>query len=286
MTEPDDFKRSRVAILGLGLIGGSLALALRGKCAMLLGLDTDPQVAAQAQASGVVEQASTQPQEVLPQADLLVLAAPVGGIIHILKQLPNWRPGSAVVMDVGSTKAEIMVAMQALPERFDPLGGHPMCGKERGSLANAEASLFKETAFALTALPRTSLHARQLAEQLVKAVGANPLWLPADVHDRWVASTSHVPYLLANALAASTPAEVQALIGPGLRSTTRLAATPLSIIMDVLATNRPNVLAALRKLQAQLDELATSLETSDWLRLQAALEHGHSQYDQVIESKL
>jgi prephenate dehydrogenase len=285
MNEPDDFQHARVAILGLGLIGGSLALALRGKCSRLVGLDTDPQVAAQAQAMGVVEQASTLPEEVLPQADLLVLAAPVRGIIHILKQLPNWHPGSAVVMDVGSTKAEIMAAMQALPERFDPMGGHPMCGKEHGSLANAEEGLFRDAVFALTALPRTSPHARRLAGQLVQAVGANPLWLPADMHDRWVASTSHVPYLLANALAARTPAEAAALIGPGLRSTTRLAASSLSIIMDMLATNRPNVLAALRSLQAQLDDLATSLETSDWLRLQAALERGRSQYEQVIESR-
>lgn len=285
MTEPDDFTHARVAILGLGLMGGSLALALRGHCASLLGLDTDPQVVAQALASGVVDQASTLPQDVLHQADLLVLAAPVRGIIDILKRLPDWRPEPAVVMDVGSTKAEILAAMQALPERFDPVGGHPMCGKEHGSLSNAEAGLFREAVFALTALPRTSLYARALAEQLVRIVGAKPLWLPPDIHDQWVAATSHLPYLLANALAAVTPAEAQALIGPGLRSTARLAATPLSIIVDILATNRSNVLAALHDLQAQLDILAANLETSDWMELQAALERGRSQYKRVIESK-
>lgn len=285
MSEPDDFSHARVAILGLGLIGGSLALALRGQCASLLGLDTDPQVVAQAQAMGVVERASTLPQDVLPQADLLVLAAPVCGIIDILKQVPDWHPGSALVMDVGSTKSDILAAMQTLPERFDPVGGHPMCGKENGSLSNAEAGLFREATFALTALPRTSPHAYILAEQLVRAVGANPLWLQADVHDWWVASTSHVPYLLANALAAITPADAGALIGPGWRSTTRLAATPLSIMMDVLATNRLNVLAALHSLQVQLDDLAASLETGAWLELKSALEGGCSQYKRVIKNK-
>jgi prephenate dehydrogenase len=285
MNTPDAFMDARVAILGLGLIGGSLALALRGKCTGLVGADSNPQVVTLAEASGVVDQASTDPKVVLPQADLIVLAAPVGAILELLEKLADWHPGPAVVLDVGSSKSQIVAAMQTLPQRFDPLGGHPMCGKESASLANAEAGLFQGASFALTPLLRTSLQARSLAEQMVRTIGANPLWLDAELHDRWVAATSHVPYLVANALAYGLPDGSQSLVGPGLRSTTRLAVTPLSMMLDVLKTNRVNTVEALHRLSEHLDEIALQLEAEDWELLQSLLEQGGEKYAQWIVKK-
>ncbi|MBN2548572.1 MAG: prephenate dehydrogenase [Anaerolineales bacterium] len=285
MPPTDSLSASTVAILGLGLMGGSLALALRGRCASMLGVDPDAETCQAALERQVVDQVSAEPGALLPQANLVVLAAPVGAIIQLLQDLPVLHPGAAVVLDLGSTKSAIVHTMQTLPERFDPVGGHPMCGKERGSLHNADAALYQGAVFALTALPRSSVSARSLAEQLVSVVGAHPLWMEAETHDRWVAATSHLPYLLANALAQATPPEAQPLVGPGLRSTTRLAATPRSMMLDVLATNRENLLASLQSFRQQLDRLEGCLVDGDWRALELYLSQGADRYAWLVESR-
>lgn len=278
-----DFTGVRVAILGLGLMGGSLAMALHGKCATLLGIDPHPETLALAREWGVVDEAAAQPGESLACADLVLLATPVRTIIGLLEKLPALHPGSPVVIDLGSTKAQIVEAMGRLPARFDPLGGHPMCGKERVSLANAEAGLYQGAPFALTPLARTSLRARALAEQLVRAVGAQPLWLDPVIHDRWVGATSHLPYLVANALAAVTPPEARPLVGPGLRSTVRLAPSPWVMMGDILATNRENVLAGLRGMRERLGEIETLLERGDYDGLQHSLAEGARNYAALMD---
>lgn len=275
---------ARVAIVGLGLMGGSLALALRGRCAGLLGIDPDPGTRELAREGRVVDELSAELDDRLAQADLIVLAAPVGAILRLLGELPQHHPGSPVVLDLGSTKAEIVAAMGALPERFDPIGGHPMCGKEKGSLRHADPRLYQGAAFALTPLERSGRQARRLAEELVLAVGARPLWIDPATHDRWVAATSHAPYLLANALAAATPLEAAALVGPGLRSTTRLAATPPGMIGAVLATNREEILAALARFRGRLELLEACLERSDFAGLQELLAHGAAQYQELTSA--
>jgi prephenate dehydrogenase len=257
-----------VAILGLGLMGGSLALALRGRCRGLLAFDPDPGTLQLARQLQMVDQLSDNPTEILPQADVVVLAAPVRAILGLIHQLPSLlptNPGNPTVtlIDLGSTKVEICQAYQELPPRFDPIGGHPMCGKERGGLEHADGRLYQEAVFALTPLERTTSAARSLAAQMVTAIGARPLWLEPQNHDRWVASTSHMPYLLSIALALATPSESASLTGPGFRSTSRLASSSASMMADIMHTNRENVLDALHRFQAQLDELEQRLRDSD-----------------------
>ncbi|MDZ4159940.1 MAG: prephenate dehydrogenase/arogenate dehydrogenase family protein, partial [Anaerolineaceae bacterium] len=114
--EPDDgFTAAHIAIVGLGLMGGSLALALRGKCAELLGVDKDPHVIQTALQVSVVDDASTHPETLLPRANVIILAAPVRAILELLEQLPNLHPGAAVVLDLGSTKETVLEAMDRLP---------------------------------------------------------------------------------------------------------------------------------------------------------------------------
>jgi len=268
------FPTATVAIIGLGLMGGSLALALRGRCAHLVGVDCDPAVVALALERQVVEAASTEPTALLPQADLVVLAVPVRASMEILHRLPEWHPGRALVLDLGSTKSMVLQAMTALPERFDPLGGHPMCGKETGTLANAEASLYHQAPFALVPLQHTTQHARRVALELVALLGARPVWMGAAEHDRWVAATSHLPHLLATALALSTPPESAPLAGPGFRSTSRLAAGSAEMKIDILATNGPSVLEALARYRQQIDTLEDYLRRGDLEALQHLLALG------------
>lgn len=260
---PASLGEARVAILGLGLMGGSLAMALRGRCARLLGIDPDPATLVMARQMGLAECLSADPGELLPGADLVILAAPVSAILRLLGDLPRLHPGRPVVLDLGSTKAEIARAMAGLPERFEPVGGHPMCGKERSSLAEAERGLYLGAPFALTALPNTTLRARQMAESVAEAAGAHPLWLDPETHDRWVAATSHLPYLVASALAAATPAEAAPLVGPGFRSTARLAASPPGVMLDILATNRANLLEALGRFRTSLDRIEACLADAE-----------------------
>jgi prephenate dehydrogenase len=290
--DPDFLRPMRLAIVGLGLMGGSLALALRGRCAALLGVDPDPAALDLARRMNLADALAPDPAELLPQADAIILAAPVNAILGLLEALPDLHPGPALVLDLGSTKAAIVKAMQRLPERFDPLGGHPMCGKERGGLLQADAALFRGAAFAFTPVTGrvetqnlASVRAetqdiaslrgvRRFASALAATVGARPLWLDADTHDCWVAATSHLPYLAANALAGCTPLEAAPLVGSGFRSATRLAPTPPGMMLDVLMTNTQNILAAARRFSEAMRWIETLLEAGDYQALQELLEGG------------
>jgi prephenate dehydrogenase len=266
---------SRIAIAGMGLMGGSLALALRGRCLEIIGIDPDPAALELALECGAADRVSVQPGELLPEADMIVLAAPVLAILRLLEALPNLHPGGPMVIDLGSTKRDIVRGMEQLPERFDPLGGHPMCGKETNSLRSADADLFKGRPFVFTPLERTSARARLLADELTAVLGAIPVWLDAETHDRWAAATSHAPYLIANALSSATPLEAQAVLtGSGYQSTTRIAATPPEMMSDIMTTNRENVLAALAAFRTQLDTLEAALSAEDMPALQEQLAHG------------
>lgn len=283
MAQIDSLSNCRVAILGLGLMGGSLALRLRGQCQELLGCDPDPATLALARQWDLVDRITDQPGDILPSTDLVILAAPVRAILTLLDDLPALHPGHAVVLDLGSTKTQIIQRMLALPVRFDPLGGHPMCGKERGGLANADPDLYQSAPFAFTPVPRTSQRARDLAVQLAQLVGANSLWLEAETHDRWVAATSHVPYLAANALAAVTPLDARPLVGPGFRSTTRLAPSGWTMMRDTLETNRPNILAGLKRFRLQIEELESLLTSGDLQALEQLTVQGVRNYEALIQ---
>ena len=283
MSEDDFFlARANVAIVGLGLMGGSLALALKGKCAALLGVDTHPATLELALRQSIVDRASADPAALLPAADLVILAAPVPAILTLLEQLPAFTPNPCIVMDLGSTKRQIVDAMSRLPARFDPLGGHPICGKEKLSLAHAERTLYYAAPFLLTPLARTSARARSAAQQIVDAIGAKATLLDAAEHDRILASTSHLPFLLSSALALTTPQEFAAFVGPGFKSTSRLAGTPSSMMLGVLQTNRENVLAALRGLQSQLAALESALSSDDLPELELLLNTANAAYQSLL----
>jgi prephenate dehydrogenase len=258
-----DFRQCKVAIWGLGLMGGSLGLALSGKCASLIGIDPDPRVVELAEVSQAFTQVSNTPQEVIGQADLVILAAPVRAILQQIAALPGLHRGPCTVLDLGSSKREIMKAMANLPPQFDPIGGHPMCGNEHSSFRHAAASLYAGAPFALVCLPRSSSRAQTLAEACVRSSGAQPLWMDGATHDRSTAYTSHLPYLIASALAASVPPAANPLAGPGLRSTTRLAGASPAMMLDILMTNDDLLLEALQTFRDHLSLLESDLRQTN-----------------------
>jgi prephenate dehydrogenase len=275
----------QIAILGLGLMGGSLAMALNGKVKEIIGIDPDPFALRLAEDKQVFNHLDTHPGNLLKTADLVILAMPVRKIIQVLAELPGFHPGNPVVMDLGSTKVDIVNAMNCLHARFDPLGAHPMCGKEKSTLAAADANLFNGSPFVFTRLERSSNRACSLAEQIARAVQSKPLWLDAETHDRWVASTSHLPYLAACALAAATPVEAALLASSGYISTTRVSTTSPDMMLDVLITNRKNVLAGLNTFRRHLDDLHTSLEAGDFAVLKELLLHTANHQMEILTAK-
>jgi prephenate dehydrogenase len=181
-------------------------------------------------------------------------------------------------MDMGSTKRLIVESMSRLPERFDPIGGHPICGKEKLSLANAERTLYYAAPFLLMPLERTSARALSAAHQIIDALGAKASVLDATEHDRILASTSHLPFLISSALALTTPQDVATFVGPGFKSTSRLAGTSSSMMLGVLQSNRENVLNALHGMQSQLAEIESALSASDFSKLESILNEARSTY--------
>lgn len=283
MTPPGDLHTRTLAIAGLGLMGGSFALALRGRCRRLLAVDPDPAVRQFALERAVVDEISDAPEPIFPQADLIVLAAPIPACLELLARLPDLHPGSAVIMDLGSTKTELARAYDRLPARFDPLPAHPMCGKEAGGLVNADPGLFAGSVFAFTPIQRTSETARRLAGEIAAAAGATPLWLDAETHDAWAARTSHVPYLVAAALVEALPDAAAALIGPGFRSAARLAGSDPEMIGGILWTNREQILSGLEEFTAGLAAFERMLRLGDPVEIEKALLAIRSKYQALLK---
>ncbi len=267
-----------VCVIGLGLMGGSLALALRGKCRAVWGVARRRETVEQSLALGAVDFGTTDLQDGLAQADVAILAVPVQAILALISPVGALLPAGALLMDIGSTKVEIMAAMEALPPSIQAIGGHPMCGKETGGLEAAQADLYQGKVFVLTPLGRTSPEALALAQAMVQASGARPLVLEAARHDRLVAAISHLPYLEAVALAqvAAGVAAEDALTWPlaasGFGDTSRLAASNVTVMLDILLTNRANVGALARHAAACLESLATLLEVGNETALRQALQ--------------
>ena len=275
-------KDANIALIGLGLMGGSLALSLKERCHHLSAYDPHLPTLELARRQEIAHVAEGDPAKVLADVDLVILACPVPAIVDWLARLPEYIQHPCIVLDIGSSKRTIVSALETLPANFDPVGGHPICGRERLSLENAERFLYREAPFVLTPLERTSENARSATLQIIEALGAKPVWLDAEAHDRILAATSHLPYLLSSALALATLNDAAPLIGPGFRSTSRLAGTPSSMMLGVLQSNADNVLASIVSFRQSLDVLESALRSENRDALQSALNQSRTHYQTLV----
>lgn len=280
-----------VAIVGLGLMGGSLALALKGRAGKLIGLDRDAGSLKRAYERRIVDEIADDLRDGIARADLVVLAIPVQGIISLLQVLPELRPDGCMVLDLGSTKGEISRAMAALPDHFAALGGHPMCGRELSGLDAAVADLFVDETFILCRNARTTAAVEAAALDLVAQIGAQPLFVPADDHDQLVAASSHLPYVVASLLMgrawaqASRDPRLWRLSASGLRDTTRLAGSSPDMMLEIMLTNRRPLLTQLEAYGQELTELADALRRQDKVALRAMLEAAARQRAAYVREK-
>lgn len=268
---------AHVVIVGLGLMGASLGYDLRGHCRRVTGLVRRPESVTEALAIGCVDAATLDPVEALADADLVILATPVRVLLRQIVEFgPLLKPG-ALLTDMGSTKVEICEILQASPPHVEVIGGHPMCGKEQAGLDAAEAGLYQDCTYVLCPLPSTSESSVQLMLELVRHIDARPLLLEPDRHDRLVAAISHLPYAVSSALVAhvaavgTEDARVWDVAASGFRDTSRVAASEVKVMLDILLTNRTAVLAAIDDYQKQLAGLRELLERRDEVALQTLL---------------
>jgi prephenate dehydrogenase len=259
----------RISIIGLGLIGGSWGLALRdqGYKGVRVGLDK-PDVMNRAQAAVAVDEIAADLAAAVRGADLVILATPVGAIIDLISQLKPCAMPGALITDVGSTKRLICRRAQELFGR-EPLflGGHPLAGKERSGIENADAALLRNARYVLTSLSPDDLEDKRVKafSHLVESVGARPFVTDPQSHDRAMAFLSHVPQLLSTGLASLIaeqssedflPAELAA---SGFRDVTRLADSPYGLWRDICLTNIENIQSALESLVEKLEHMKLHL---------------------------
>jgi prephenate dehydrogenase len=266
----------RVAILGTGLIGGSFALALRKHSpdSVVIGWDKGP-VLRHALERGAINEGFSDLSLAVAGADLLYLALPVGHTIELLPEVARLASPEALVTDASSTKRSVCrAAAESFPANGASfLGGHPMAGKEISGIAAADAELFRGSKYAFIRQsarrrmeePRAARVAKFL--KLVEKLGAEPVWLDAEAHDRAAAIVSHLPQLLAVALAGVVRDQTDetglpvTLAGRGLRDALRLAGSPYSVWRDIILTNSDNLDRALGQLIQSLDQLRGDLRT-------------------------
>ncbi len=263
----------RVGVIGLGLMGGSMALALKGACRSITGYDIDPATIKQAIDRGIINRPIDLRGD---EVDLAILAAPVSAILDWLTRIPTVFSREFHLLDLGSTKTQIVERMQTLPDRISPLGGHPMCGKETSGLSAADSSLYRGCVFALTPLERTRPDTLDIIQELLTVVHARSLLLEPPGHDRAVAAISHLPYLVAVALVETVSQfddeAAWRLAASGFRDTSRLAVSDVTMLLDILKSNRAEVLKALKSAQLSLQKTSELIEQEDWADLRARLE--------------
>ncbi|HKW58076.1 MAG TPA: prephenate dehydrogenase/arogenate dehydrogenase family protein [Candidatus Acidoferrum sp.] len=266
---------NRVSILGTGLIGGSFALALRKYATdMHITAWDRPEVLHLAQSRGAVDEIfSGDLAPALVNADLIYIALPIGATLDLLSEIAKSAPAHALVTDACSTKVRIIdLAAEHFSGESKPLflPGHPMAGREQSGISNADADLFRNTAYALIGASSGNHDARVSAFlKLLEKTGAHPVWLGAQQHDYAVGLVSHLPQLAAVALASFLYDHLDenglpiTLSGPGLRDSLRLAGSPYSTWRDIVLTNKDFLSAALDLFARRIEDLREKLASRD-----------------------
>ncbi|MBE0415757.1 MAG: prephenate dehydrogenase/arogenate dehydrogenase family protein [Dehalococcoidia bacterium] len=253
----------RIAIIGLGLIGGSMGLALRRAKADLevVGLARRGEVAAKALEIGAVDRTERYLLAAVKGAALVIIATPAIATKGIMAEMGENLPEACIVTDTASTKAQVMGwAEKSLPPSISFIGGHPMAGKETSGIAAANGDLFQGCTYCLTPGRSATKEAIDMVEGLVKQIGATPLFIDASEHDSLVAAISHLPILISAALVSMTTKSplwprMTRLAATGYRDLTRLASGNPEMSRDICLTNRGPILHWLDEYIAELREL-------------------------------
>jgi prephenate dehydrogenase len=264
----------RVAVIGIGLIGGSVALAARERLgAHVSGWDFDPAALSRARAAGVIDTSARSIEAAVDDAEAVVVAAPVEALPDLVAAVLSQAPADCLVTDVGSTKRTIVAAIA--DPRF--VGGHPLAGAETSGVEHARADLLAGATWYLTASEQTSAASLARARSLVSGLGATPVEIGADTHDRAMACVSQLPHIFADVLVSQAAAlSGKPALGPSFRDATRVAGSNTAIWGDIYMDNRDLLAAAVGDAITALTSVRDKLEAGDrdalerWSRQAAA----------------
>ena len=271
----------RLALIGCGLMGGSFALALRqaGLVQHITGFSVSEKTRQRAVELQVIDQACSSVAQAVQGADIVLLAVPVGAMSESFAAMRDALAPNALLMDVGSTKCDVVAAAQAtLGERLNCfVPAHPIAGKEVAGIEHAESSLYENRRTILTPLPQTGLRRVQAAHDVWTAIGSHVSTMTPKAHDATFAAVSHLPHLLAfaavNALTAqSQGAAFLEMAGPGFRDFSRIAASDASVWRDILSANHAEVLTQVGHFRTALDQFENALQQSDASALQQLIQ--------------
>lgn len=263
-----------LTIVGVGLIGGSIGLAAkqRGIARIVRGLGRRQASLDRAVMSGAIDEAHLDPQTAVRDADLIVYCTPVDQIAQQALRYAAWCKPNTLVTDAGSTKGTIVAAVEtAAPPNIAFVGSHPLAGSEKRGPDHADAELFQGRWTVVTPTPRTNPDALAKVKDFWTALGSRVKEMTPGDHDRALAMTSHVPHLVAAALAGSLPGDVHDLAATGFRDTTRIAAGDPALWTAIFEHNRDAVLSALAAVQNNLDAFRKALTERDWQTLDRLL---------------
>lgn len=266
----------RVAIVGLGLVGGSIAGALRRRGSHVLGIDRDPGALRVAVDRGLIDRGSDALQELPPDIQAVILAVPVLSILQLLETVDFLAPPGALLVDTGSVKTPVVELMARLPGARRAVGGHPIAGKAESGAAAADPDLFRRRPFVIVPSDQTDAAAMDAARLLIGALDAVPEVMDAATHDRVLARTSHLPQMVASALALSLDPGDERVAGPGLQDMTRLAGSDVNVWRDIFLANRQNVVAAADLFIGQLEHMVRVVGAGEAERIENEMERGRA----------
>jgi prephenate dehydrogenase len=274
-------KFQRLALIGCGLMGGSFALALRqaGLVAHITGFSASEKTRQRALELKVIDQACNSVAEAVVGADMVLLAVPVGAMHSSFAALRDALAPDALLMDVGSTKCDVVAAAQAaLGERLNCfVPAHPIAGKEVAGIEHAESTLYQARRTILTPLPQNSLRQIKMASEVWTAIGSHVSHMTPEAHDAAFAAVSHLPHLLAFAAVNALTSQAQGaafldMAGPGFRDFSRIAASDPAVWRDILSANQSEVLTQMSHFRRALDAFENALKLGDAAALQQLIQ--------------
>ena len=256
----------KVTVIGVGLIGGSLAKAIKkNKIAKeVVGVSQGQQSLATALKEGTIDQGYHDVAKAVTNSDLVILAAPVGIIINMLAMIgPHLRRG-CIVTDVGSSKVSIVHAAQKfLPSHVFYVGSHPLTGSEKAGVQHANAELFHNATVVMTPTDTTHRLAKERVKLLWTKVGAQVKFMTPDEHDKALGYVSHLPHMVAFALMETVPSDILSFAAQGLKDTTRIAASSPQMWNDISVSNKKNVIKAIDEVAKNLSLIRKAISTDD-----------------------
>jgi prephenate dehydrogenase len=276
---------NQVTIIGTGLIGGSLGLALKkaGLARRIVGCGHREASLHEAAARGAADETSLDPAAAVRGSDLIVLATPVGRFREMAEAIRSAVAPGAVIIDVGSTKAAVVDGLEPLmPEGCVFIGCHPIAGSEQRGVTAARADLFQGATCVVTPTERTPKDALDRVIATWEGIGMTVRLLPPKVHDRLLGEVSHLPHVVASALVRVISGEAEPLAGPGWADTTRIASSDPALWRDILLSNAAEVAGALERLQGILAAWRSALRSRDAAKIEALLADSKARRDKLV----